>query len=253
MIHRWLVAVLLLVSSLSLANDQPRPLRVGVSVGFEPIAFFVSDELQGIEIDFAHMLAERIDRPLEFKVYPLNELIDALESGEIDVVMSAISITPERQERVRFTAPYMEVGQMGIVRTSDASRFGRPNALNTDGLKVGVHLGSTGEDFVLNNLAKANMIAYEGVEVGLEGLRQGDIDVFIHDSTTSWQLSRSFLNDNLMSLNRFLTRESIAWAVAKDQPELQTTINLILKDMKASGEVSEVIGRWLPVVPLSVE
>ncbi|MEX0941870.1 MAG: ABC transporter substrate-binding protein [Pseudomonadales bacterium] len=252
--HRCVLIVWLMLSSGSLpASDESRPLRVGVSVGFEPIAFFVSDELQGIEIDFARMLAQRIDRPLEIKVYPFGELIPSLKAGEIDVIMSAMSVTPERSEQVRFTTPYMEIGQMAIVRVEDASVFGQANALATDGLKVGVHLGSTGEDYALANLPKANMISYEGVERGLEALRNGDIDVFIHDSTTSWQLSRSFVNDHLMSLNRFLTRESIAWAVANDQPELQTTLNLILKDMRSSGEVSDVVRRWLPVVPLSVE
>jgi polar amino acid transport system substrate-binding protein len=251
--RRILLSLWLIISSgVLLANDEPRPLRVGVSIGFEPIAFVVSDELQGIEVDFAQMLAQRIGRPLKLKVYQFSELIPSLEAGEIDVIMSAMSVTPERSERVRFTRPYMEIGQMAIVRVEDASVYGQTDALATDGLKVGVHFGSTGENYVLDNLPRANMISFEGVEQGLEGLRRGDVDVFIHDSTTSWQLSRSFLNDNLMSLNRFLTRESVAWAVAKDRPELQTTLNLVLKDMKASGEVSQVIGRWLPVVPLSV-
>ncbi|MCB1693281.1 MAG: transporter substrate-binding domain-containing protein [Pseudomonadales bacterium] len=249
---RRLLFVLLTLASLASFADEPRPLRVGVSIDFEPMAFIVSDEVQGIEVDFARMLAARIDRPLEIKIYAFKDLIDALESGEIDIIMSGMSITDERKERVRFSEPYMDIGQMAIVRTEDASKFGQPNALNTDGLKVGVHQGTTGEAYVLDNLPHANMIAYEGVEQGLAALRNGDVDVFIHDSTTSWQLSRSFVNDNLMSLNRFLTKESIAWAVRKDDPELLTTVNLILKDMKAQGQVSDVINRWLPVIPVTL-
>lgn len=232
--------------------EEARPLRVGVSADFEPISFVVSDEIQGIEVDFAHMVAERMERPLELRIYQFKDLLGALEAGEIDMVMSGMSVTEERRSRVRFADPYMEIGQMAIVRTEDASQFGQPHALETNGLKVGVHQGSTGEDWVLENLANANLIAYPGVEQGLGGLRNSEVDVFVHDSTTSWQLSRSFVNDNLMSLNRFLTRESVAWAVRRDEPELQLAANLILKDLKANGQVSEVIKRWLPVIPVSI-
>lgn len=247
-----LILVIACFFAAALSASEPRPLRVGVSIDFEPIAFLVSDELQGIEVDFARILAGRIDRPLELKMYPFRELLDALEKREIDIIMSAMSITEERKQRVRFSDAYMNIGQMAIVRTEDASRFGQPSALLTHGLRVGVHRGTTGEAYVEENLPHANTIAFDSVEIGLESLRKGELDVFIHDSTTSWQLSRSFVNDNLMSLNRFLTSESIGWAVHKDDPEFQTTINLILKDMKEQGQVAEVIGRWLPVIPVTL-
>jgi ABC-type amino acid transport substrate-binding protein len=244
--------LLTLAGPLQAEEDSRSPLRVGVSPDFEPVAYSVSGELQGIEIDFANKIAERIDRPLEVKTYEFEELIPALAAEEIDVIMSAMSVTEMRKEKVRFTNPYMEVGQMAIVRTEDASRFGQKNALAQNGLKIGVHKGTTGEDYVVDHLDHANVVAYESVESGLKGLRDSEVDAFIHDSITSWQLSRSFVNDNLMSLNRPLTQEYIAWAVRKDSSELQTTLNLILKDMKAEGEVSEVIQKWLPVIPMGI-
>lgn len=244
--------LLMLAAPLQAAEDTRPPLRVGVSPEFEPVAYSVSGELQGIEIDFANKIADRIDRPLEVRTYEFEELIPALAEKEIDVIMSAMSVTDERKESVRFTNPYMEVGQMAIVRTEDASKFGQKNALAQNGLKIGVHKGTTGEDYVVEHLEHANVVAYDSVESGLKGLRNGEVDAFIHDSITSWQLNRSFVNDNLMSLNRPLTQEHIAWAVHKEASELQTTLNLILKDMKAEGEVSEVIQKWLPIVPLGI-
>ena len=69
------------------------------------------------------------------------------------------------------------------------------------------------------------VIPYQGVESRLQALRESNVEVFIHDSTTSWQLGRSFVNDNLLSLNKFLTRESIAWSVRKDDQDLLAAIN----------------------------
>lgn len=247
-----LISLMLLLTTVCSYGAELKPLRVGISVNFEPVAFYVSDELQGIEVDFANKIAKRIDRPVEFHEYQLDQLFPALEGGEIDVIMSATSVTDERAARVRFTKPYMEIGQMAIVRTEDATEYGKTGALRQEELKVGVHKGTTGEKFVRKEMNNPNVYAYASVEQGLEALRIGEVDLFIHDSITSWQLSRSFVNDNLLSLNRYLTKESVAWAVHSENPELQVTLNLILKDMVAQGEVKEILNRWLPVIPVEL-
>ncbi len=249
---RYLFLLCLALANIHVYAADLKPLRVGLSVDFEPVAFYVSEDLQGIEIDFANKIANRLDRPVEFHVFQLSRLFSALEAGEIDVIMSAISITDQRKKRVRFTNPYMEIGQMAIVRTEDANRYGKTDALKQPRLKVGVHKGTTGEAFVVTELNNPSIMAYASVEQGLEALRIAEVDLFIHDSTTSWQLSRSFVNDKLLSLNRYLTKESIAWAVHPDNPELQVTLNLLLKDMVAEGEVKEVLNRWLPVIPVEM-
>jgi len=194
----------------------------------------------------------RVPREIECRVYPFADLISALEANEIDIIMAGMSITEPRKKRVRFSNPYMVVGQMGIVRAADAAKFSGPQPLSRPGLKVGVHLGSTGEQYVMDNLEQANMISYDSVEDGLAALRDARIDAFVHDSTTSWQLSRSFVNDNLLSLNRFLTRESIAWATRRGDRELHKLVNYALEDMKEEGDVSEVIDRWLPMIPVKL-
>lgn len=249
---KLLLVLILLISNTWVYAAALKPLRVGVSVDFEPVAFYVSDELQGIEIDFADKISEALDRPVEFHVFQLPQLFTALEEGHIDVIMSAISITEDRKARVRFTTPYMQIGQMAIVRVENATKFAQTGALKQPGLKVGVHKGTTGEAFVRAELNNPDIMAYSSVEQGLEALRISEVDLFIHDSTTSWQLSRSFVNDKLLSLNRYLTKESIAWAVHQDNPELQVTLNLLLKDMIAKGEVKEILNRWLPVIPVEI-
>ena len=92
-------------------------------------------------------------------------------------------------------------------------------------------------------------MSYGGVESGLAALRDKEIEVFVHDSTTSWQLGRSFVNDNLISLNRNLTRESIAWAVQQDNPALQQQLTELVQKFRAEGRIDEILARWIPVIP----
>ncbi|HIG40975.1 MAG: transporter substrate-binding domain-containing protein [bacterium] len=230
------------------ADTQVKPLRVGMFTEFEPLVFLISAEIQGVEVDFARLVSEALGRPLEIETLPFAELIPALTANRIDVVMSGLSVTRERQKRVNYTDPYMEIGQMAIVRLEDAQSLGKLNALTKDGLKIGVQIDTTGEAYVRRSYRTANVLPYIGVESGLQALREGNIQVFVHDSTTSWQLGRSFVNDNLISLNKFLTRESIAWAVRKEDQDLLIAINLVLERLKAEGRVNEVLNRWLPQV-----
>ncbi len=225
---------------------------MGVFTGFEPMVFKVSEQIQGIEVDLARLVCDVLQRPLEVKTYRFTELIPALEAGEIDVIMSGLSVTDERKQRVSFTQPYLEIGQMAIVRLEDASEFGQPMALTRKDLIIGVHQGSTGQSYVRKTYPTAAVVEYGGVESALEGLRDGKVDVFIHDSTTSWQLGRSFVNDNLLSLNRLLTRESIAWAVGKDNTLLRDDLNAALHILKDRGKVNEVVHHWLPALPMTL-
>ena len=249
---RFLIGLLLILGLANASSAELKPFRVGVSVDFQPVAYYVSDELQGIEVDFADKIAKRLNRAVEFHIYPLEQLFTALEGHEIDVIMSAVSVTDGRATRVRFTKPYMQIGQMAIVRTEDATEYSKPSALKRAGLKVGLHRGTTGETFVRTKMNDPDVYAYASVEQGLEALRISKVDLFIHDSITSWQLSRSFVNDNLLSLNRYLTKESVAWAVHSENVELQTTLNRLLDDMIAQGEVKEVLSRWLPIIPVEL-
>ncbi|MFP6808552.1 MAG: ABC transporter substrate-binding protein [Pseudomonadales bacterium] len=220
---------------------------------FEPMVFKVSGEIQGIEVDLARLVMAELGRTFEVKTYRFAELIPALEANKIDVVMSAFSVTEDRLKRVDFTMPYMEIGQMAIVRLADASKYGQAQGLFSKGLRIGVHQGTTGEILVRKSFTDATVVVYGGVESALEALREEKIDVFVHDSTTSWQLSRSFINDNLLSLNRFLSREDIAWAVRKEDQNLLSALNLALEKLKSEGKVNEVIRYWLPVVPMTAQ
>ena len=73
------------------------PLRVGVSPDYPPVIFEHEGEIVGIEADLARRLGQTMKRRIEFVRIPFPDLIDALEANEIDVIMSGLSITPERE------------------------------------------------------------------------------------------------------------------------------------------------------------
>jgi ABC-type amino acid transport substrate-binding protein len=228
-------------------NAGRLPLRVGVTGAYAPVIFEKDGEILGIEADLAHAVGEALGRRIVFKQYPLTELIDALERDEIDVVMSGMSVTADRNERVRFTLPYMQVGQLAMIRTSDIARFGRIHLIRRTGARVGYKRGTTGEQFVATQLTRSRSFAFDSIEAGVRSLRAGRIDFFIHDAPTVWLLAGDPKSRDLQGLYHPLTEEYLAWAVRADNPKLLTLLNTTLAHFKREGLIEPIIDRWIPV------
>lgn len=222
-------------------------LRVGVAPQNPPVVFERDGEILGIEADLARGVGAALDRPIEFVRRPSGELLPALERGEVDVVMSGLSITPERARRVRFTRPYMEVGQLALIRARDIARFGRVQGLRRFGVRVGYERGTGGERFVSNSLPRATSFAFDDVQSGLRSLRAGRIDYFVHDAPTVWRIAGDLAHRDLHGLYRPLTEEQLAWAVRRDDTALHAALDATLARWQAEGQIEPIVQRWIPV------
>ena len=239
--------VLASCANLGPAGFSEPALRVGVSPDYPPVIFERDGEIVGIEADFAHRLGSDLHRRIEFVEIPFPDLLDALEAGEIDVVMSGLSSTPDRASRVQFIEPYMEIGQLALIRNRDIGRFGRIQTIRRPGTRVGFQRGTTGERYVASSLTRAASFAFDSVEDGLRSLRADRIDYFIHDAPTVWRIAGDIENRDLHGLYRPLTTEQISWAVRQDDPQLATVLNAALAHWKREGFVDPIVQRWIPV------
>jgi ABC-type amino acid transport substrate-binding protein len=223
------------------------PLRVGVSPTYPPVIFEQDGKIMGIEADLARFVGDALRRRVEFERFEFHELIGALERGEIDVVMSGMSITSERSERIRFTIPYMKVGQLALIRSSELVRLGRKRSIHRSGARIGYQRGTTGEKFVANKLVRATSFAFDSVASGIRSLRAGRIDYFVHDSPTIWKLAGDPRSNDLQGLYRPLTEEHLAWAVRQKDQKLLTLLDTTLSHWKREGLIEPIINRWIPV------
>ena len=222
-------------------------LRVGMSADYPPLHFSQDGKFYGIEVDSAMAVGRMLGRRVELMQMPFASLIPALIAGKVDVVMSGLSVTAERSKQVRFTEPYLRVGQMTIMHKDKVGRFSQPWAVYREGVRVGVEPGTTGESFAERELKDAVIKRYANPEAAFGGLRQDEIDLYIHDAPTSWQLANSRENQDLISLYTPLTEEMLAWAVAPDNAILAGELNEALAVMRANGSLQYILNRWIPV------
>jgi ABC-type amino acid transport substrate-binding protein len=228
------------------APAQRSVLRIGVTPNYPPLVFKREGAVVGVEADFAARLGEYLRQKVELVELPWAALIPALQQGRIDIIMSGMSITPERERAVLFTEPYLRAGQMAIIRAKDAARFGQPSALSRGRWIVGYEEGTTGARFVQDNLRQATGVAFPSAAAGLRALRAGEIDVFIHDAPTAWRIAED-RDGTLLGLYRPLTEEHLAWAVRKSDAPLRQQLNAALTAWRLDGTLQAILDRWIKV------
>ena len=231
----------------STAASAAGALKVGMSADYPPLHFREGGKVHGIEADNVRTVSEILSRPMKIVILPFDELIPALESGKIDVIMSGLSVTAERSQRVQFSDAYLRVGQMAIMHKSKVGSYSQPWAVYREGVRIGVEPGTTGAAFAERELKEAEVRFYENPPAAFEGLRKDEIDLYVHDAPTSWQLANSMENDDLISLYAPLTEEMLAWAVRKDDAALASELNRALGLMKSNGSLQYILNRWIPV------
>ena len=239
-----IIASLMIASSVAVAAGS---LRVGMSADYPPLHFKQDGKYLGIEADNAKAVGKILSRRVEIVQIPLDQLVPALQAGKVDVLMSGLSVTAERSQQVQFADAYLRVGQMAIMHKSKLGSFSQAWSVYREGVRVGVKTGSTGAAFAQRELPEAVITQYENTEQAFAGLRGDDIDLYVHDAPTSWELANGMENSDLISLYAPLTEEMLAWAVRKDDTALVAELNRALKLMRSNGTLQYILNRWIPV------
>jgi ABC-type amino acid transport substrate-binding protein len=172
-------------------------------------------------------------------------LIPALEAEQIDVIMSGMSITDARSQRVRFVSPYLRVGQMAIFRKTESFLLSSPTLLTMTQRRVGFVAGSTGEVYVRGHLPQAQYVPLASADAGLQALRVGDIDVLVHDAVTAWRIGDPEAQEPLTSSFVSLTEEYLAWAVRPTDAALHRDLEAVLARWKRTGRLQEFLQKWV--------
>lgn len=243
-IYRTLVALLFALVAPALMAE---PLRVALSPDYKPLAFKQEGKLVGIEVDNAREVAGVLGREVVFVEMSSGDYIDALNSGKVDVVMSGYSVTDERATQVDFARSFMQIGQMAIILAARAGELAHPRAMYRGGMRIGVEPGTTGESFARDNFPAAELKTYASPSAAFGGLRKREIEYYIHDAPTSWNLAQSREDQDLLSLYRPLNREELAWAVKKGNTRLLGQLNSALAQLEASGRLRAIQNYWIPL------
>ncbi len=227
--------------------DVPE-LYVGVTSTAPPLIYKDGGRFVGLEADLARAFADSLGIPVRFVELDWEDQIPALEKGKIDIIMSGMSITQARSNRIGFCDPYFRAGQMMLVDIANANQFPRGyyDLKWKKDIRIGVVEATAGDYFTRKNLPKAKLRGYKTANAAVTGLVRGNIDAFISDAPMIAHAAAMNETKGVVPVYNLLTEEYLAWGVKKSDKALQRQANAFLEQYKADGRLDSSLRKWIP-------
>jgi polar amino acid transport system substrate-binding protein len=219
-------------------------IRVGMS-GSQPPYNFVSREgkLIGMDVDIAELLAKSLDVQLEMVQMNFNELLPALESGKVDLVISGMTATLQRNMRAAFVGPYHITGKSILTRSETIAALGS-NDLNREDLRIAALKGSTSEDFVRRVAPNAKLVATDTYDEAIDQLMANKAELFVADAPRVMLEVMRWPDAGLTAAQRPLTIEPIGIAVPASDPLLLNLVENYMAALESSGALEKLEEKW---------
>jgi arginine/ornithine transport system substrate-binding protein len=161
-------------------GQAPQRLRIGFAVGYAPFSEIGSDgQLKGFEIDLAQALCKQMGQACTPVILEFDGLIPALQSRKIDAIMASMSITPERQQVIAFTAPYY-FSPARMVMRSDMKLDVSPAGMK--GRRIGVERGTIHERFLAEQFPDSQVLRYATQDQVFLDLKSGRLEATLVDA-----------------------------------------------------------------------
>ncbi|RPH45234.1 MAG: ABC transporter substrate-binding protein [Burkholderiales bacterium] len=225
-------------------------LRIGCEAAYVPFTYRQDGKIVGYDVELAELFCKSLGVKANFIDTAWAGVIPSLYAKKFDVIMSSMSYTKERLERVAFTIPYAEASQALLVRAADADKIKAPADLN--GRVLAVKLGSPGQ--VLQEKMAATLKAAGGA--GFKELRTFDdhpsayvalaqnrvdgvlntvptLAMVLKDAPGKYAIVKGMGADNWAGI-----------AARKEDPEIVAFLNEELKKLKASGALYALQEKW---------
>jgi ABC-type amino acid transport substrate-binding protein len=220
-------------------------LKVGMSGNQPPMTMTDRNgALMGFDVDLAKALADAMKVQLEIIPMPFGELMEALEDDKVDMVMSGLSITPERTESVSFIGPYMMSGKSILTKNSVLAKMQGGHEFNRKELKLLALSNSTSAAFVKTAAPEAQLIEIASYDEGVAMVIDGRGDAMVADMPICTLSVLRFPDAGLTTLERPLTVEPVGIAVSKDDPQFFNLVDNYLEAYEKTGILGQIRKKW---------
>ncbi len=218
---------------------------VGTEPTFPPFEMRDNEtkEIIGFDIDMIKAIAADQGLEVEVKNLGFDALVPALQSGNIDVAASGMSITEKRKKAIFFSDAYINAG-LAVAISAKNTKLTTIEKLH--GSSAGVQIGSTGAAKA-KELKKAGVLksvkTFENVALAMAELAAGGVDIVINDAP----VSEAYVHKQagtLKLLPGLLQSDSYGFGIRKGNQELLDKINAGLKNIKANGTVDKIKAKY---------
>ena len=244
-----LVAATLLTACDNKTENEPaaqasQEIRIGATGLSFPSAYKKDGKLTGFDVELAETIAHDLNYKVVWVTSDFSGLMGQLEAKKLDTVANVVSITPARQEKYDFTAPYSYYGSQLVTNKSNA------DINNTDDLKGKTVAGVLGSNHLVN-LKKA--FGEDGVTVRTYESRDAAMNDAINNRVQAYVNSRPILlaeiKENNLPLKLVgdpLVIEAVGFPFQKDEKgaELKAKFDKELEVLRQDGRLKAISEKY---------
>lgn len=224
-----------------IAAQNIKKITIGTDATYPPMEF--KDEtgnLVGYDMDLANEIAKEMNINVEVKDIPFDKVFEALDSNQIDAIISSVTITNERKEKYSFSEPYINAGQVMLtLRTTQGIQW---TTADLAGKRIGVQNGTTSEEEALRYVEKNLVTSFADYPLAVTALNAKQIDVVIVDLTAAKGIVDE--NPNLQIVSDPFTNEYYGIVFRKDNSFLKSGVDKAILSLQKRGILNNIKQKW---------
>lgn len=246
-IARTFAAAGCLAMAWTIAHAQTRMLVVGSSATYPPFAYETpAKEIVGFDVDIIKAIGQNAGLTFRLVNTPFTGIFASLNNGDIDLIVSGVTINDRRRQSYDFTAPYFEARQLiAVPKDSIVSSL-----QDLAGKKVGVVTGSTGDDVASRAFGKTspNIRRFDTTPLIIAELAGYGVDAAIGDNGVIAYRVQEQKTLKTVSDPTF-PKEYFGIVVKQGNAALLNKLNLGLAAIIADGSYARIYRTWFKAEP----
>lgn len=222
---------------------EPGKIIVGSDLDYKPMEYLDGDTPTGFGVAMMNEIADRLGLECEF-LPPQNfdSLMTQVASGtKMDIAVSSITITDERAEMVDFSNPYYD-SNLAVVVPEGTSIASLDDLAD---VTIGVQQGTSGEDWVKENIGDENVSPFIGITDVMAALRAGKVEAAVYDAPVAENLVAGEFAGQAKVLEIIPTGEQYGIAINKENTKLTEDINAVLAEMEKDGTLDALKAQYV--------
>lgn len=240
-----LIRSLLAFASIALLATCSRStaLIIGTDATYPPFEFKDEHgELAGVSIDMGKALAAYLGRPVEFRNIAFDGLITALQTRNVDLIISSMTANDERRKSLDFSDPYVTTGICLLL--PKASTIQSAEDLKQGKRRIVTKIGTTGEQWSRANLPGADVVALDSDPACVMELTKGSADAWVYDQISVMNYAQTN-PDSTRALLKPIRIEQWAIGLRHGEADLKAKINAFLADYRAKGGFTQLADKHM--------
>lgn len=222
-------------------KQRNKVLYIGTHADYPPFEYLDEETFRGIDIEIGKKIADKMGMEYKIRDTEFDKLLTLVQNGEVDLAISAITITSERSRVIDFSQPYYVTNQEVLTRYDNPAVIRNPQDLAE--FRIGAQNGTTGMLYIKEHLIDKqlmnpeNLITYSTNNEAVAAILVRNLDYLILDASAAEAFTK--LN-SVKKAYTVETHESYGIAMPKES-NLNHKIKAALQDLIDKGEVLKII------------